>query len=201
MSTGMAARWRITLSDGRDLGRELVKAGLAWWYRKYAAGDWGAEGTRGGYSPGWPWPVDRFGRRPTVGIGKACVTTRQGNFKMIRLFTLLVGGSMLLFSAPGENKAAEVRRNVQGIKATVAQLQDQIIALESQLVSEAGVPAAAKVAVVAPVAATPEGPSPWLVQQARTVVESARQQCKATTKRGSRCSRMAAAEKATCWQH
>src|SRR5688572_10070253 len=31
---------RITLADGRDLGRELVKAGLAWWYRKYAPDDW-----------------------------------------------------------------------------------------------------------------------------------------------------------------
>lgn len=26
----------VTLSDGRSLNRELVKAGLAWWYRKYS---------------------------------------------------------------------------------------------------------------------------------------------------------------------
>ena len=27
----------VLLQDGRRLNRELVKAGLAWWYRKYAA--------------------------------------------------------------------------------------------------------------------------------------------------------------------
>lgn len=26
----------ITLPDGRDLGRELVRAGLAWWYEQYS---------------------------------------------------------------------------------------------------------------------------------------------------------------------
>jgi micrococcal nuclease len=26
----------VTLADGRDLNKELVKAGYAWWYRKYA---------------------------------------------------------------------------------------------------------------------------------------------------------------------
>jgi len=26
----------VVLSDGRDLGQELVRAGLAWWYRKYS---------------------------------------------------------------------------------------------------------------------------------------------------------------------
>lgn len=30
---------RIVLEDGRDLGRELVREGLAWWYRQYAADD------------------------------------------------------------------------------------------------------------------------------------------------------------------
>jgi hypothetical protein len=30
----------VVLPDGRDLGRELVRAGLAWWYRKYAPGDY-----------------------------------------------------------------------------------------------------------------------------------------------------------------
>lgn len=30
----------VLLPDGRSLNRELVKAGLAWWYRKYAAADW-----------------------------------------------------------------------------------------------------------------------------------------------------------------
>ena len=29
----------VTLLDGRVLNHELVKAGLAWWYRKYAPGD------------------------------------------------------------------------------------------------------------------------------------------------------------------
>ncbi len=29
----------VTFSDGRSLNRELVRAGLAWWYRKYAPGD------------------------------------------------------------------------------------------------------------------------------------------------------------------
>src|SRR5262245_8163947 len=30
----------VLLPNGRSLNRELVKAGLAWWYRKYAAADW-----------------------------------------------------------------------------------------------------------------------------------------------------------------
>ena len=110
---------------------------------------------------------------------------------MIRLFTLLLAASLLVFSASNENQAPEIRRTVQGVKATVAQLQDQVIALESQLASGA----------VPPVAATTERPNPQLAQQASTVVESARPQCKETTKRGSRCSRMAAAGKSTCWQH
>jgi endonuclease YncB( thermonuclease family) len=29
----------VALEDGRNLNQELVKAGLAWWYRKYAPGD------------------------------------------------------------------------------------------------------------------------------------------------------------------
>jgi endonuclease YncB( thermonuclease family) len=29
----------IRLPDGRDLNAELVRAGLAWWYRKYAPND------------------------------------------------------------------------------------------------------------------------------------------------------------------
>jgi len=29
----------VTLPDGLDLGQQLVKAGLAWWYEKYAPGD------------------------------------------------------------------------------------------------------------------------------------------------------------------
>lgn len=30
---------RVLLPDGRDLGHELVREGLAWWYRQYAADD------------------------------------------------------------------------------------------------------------------------------------------------------------------
>jgi endonuclease YncB( thermonuclease family) len=29
----------VVLQDGRSLNRELVRAGLAWWYRQYARGD------------------------------------------------------------------------------------------------------------------------------------------------------------------
>lgn len=29
----------VVLSDGRELNRELVKSGYAWWYQKYAPGD------------------------------------------------------------------------------------------------------------------------------------------------------------------
>jgi endonuclease YncB( thermonuclease family) len=37
-------RWRRTvaiviLPDGRNLNREIVRAGLAWWYERYAPGD------------------------------------------------------------------------------------------------------------------------------------------------------------------
>lgn len=120
---------------------------------------------------------------------------------MIRSFTLLLAGSMLVFSAPDENRAAESRQTVQSLKATIAQLQDQIITLESQLAPGAEIPSAPTLAAVPPVAATPERPSRRLVQQAPTGVESARQQCAATTKRGARCSRTAATGKTTCWQH
>ncbi|MCC6743623.1 MAG: thermonuclease family protein [Acidobacteria bacterium] len=30
---------RVTTDDGRDLGQELVRSGLAWWYRRYADDD------------------------------------------------------------------------------------------------------------------------------------------------------------------
>lgn len=136
-----------------------------------------------------------------MGMAEASPTTSQEDFKMTRLVTVLLVASMLLFSAPDENKAAKIRRTVQGLKATVAQLQDQIIVLESQFASGAEIPSAPKVAAVPSVAATPERPSQRLVQQAPTVVESVRQQCAATTKRGARCSRMAATGKTTCWQH
>jgi hypothetical protein len=46
-----------------------------------------------------------------------------------------------------------------------------------------------------------ERPSPQVVRSSSTIIASARQQCKATTKRGARCSRMGATGKATCWQH
>ena len=50
---------------------------------------------------------------------------------MIRLAALLVVG-VSLFAAPNENsKAAQVRGSLKDLKATVAQLQNQIIALES----------------------------------------------------------------------
>ena len=29
----------VILADGRDLNHELVRAGMAWWYRKYAKHD------------------------------------------------------------------------------------------------------------------------------------------------------------------
>jgi len=29
----------VILPDGRNLNQELVRAGLAWWYRQYARGD------------------------------------------------------------------------------------------------------------------------------------------------------------------
>jgi endonuclease YncB( thermonuclease family) len=29
----------VLLPSGRNLGHELVKAGMAWWYRQYARGD------------------------------------------------------------------------------------------------------------------------------------------------------------------
>lgn len=29
----------MKLADGRDLNQELVRSGMAWWYRKYAASD------------------------------------------------------------------------------------------------------------------------------------------------------------------
>jgi micrococcal nuclease len=29
----------VTLPDGRSLNREMVRGGIAWWYRKYAAND------------------------------------------------------------------------------------------------------------------------------------------------------------------
>jgi micrococcal nuclease len=62
----------VLLPDGRSLNRELVNAGLAWWYRHYAAADWllkeletdariSRRGLRRGTTPVPPWEW----RRPT----------------------------------------------------------------------------------------------------------------------------------------
>jgi outer membrane murein-binding lipoprotein Lpp len=102
---------------------------------------------------------------------------------MTRLAALLVAG-VSLFAASSENsKAAQVRRIINDLKATVAQLQNQINALESQLGD------AAQAAAAATPSARPR------------VSEKLRGRCAATTERGTRCSRPAVAGKRTCWQH
>lgn len=67
----------VMLPDGRRLNRELVKAGMAWWYRKYAPSDWLLKGLeadarqagRGLWAdphsiPPWEW------RKPSVQVIK-----------------------------------------------------------------------------------------------------------------------------------
>ena len=38
-----------------------------------------------------------------------------------------------IVSAPDESRTADIRKTIQGVKASIAQLQDQITVLESQL--------------------------------------------------------------------
>lgn len=69
----------VILPDGRSLNRELVKVGLAWWYRKYSkdetlgrleeAARSGKEGLWGDRHPIPPWEFRKQKKKP-IGIGK-----------------------------------------------------------------------------------------------------------------------------------
>ncbi len=112
-----------------------------------------------------------------------------------------------IVSAPDESRTADIRKTIQGVKASIAQLQDQITVLESQLSLLEGrtptVPdantskgSALVVTLLSPAESKvePSGPT-------TKINDTARQQCTGITKKGSRCSRMAAPGQTTCWQH
>src|SRR5262245_60417944 len=70
----------VILSDGRSLNRELVRAGYAWWYRRYSkdlslseleaqarlarAGLWADQQP----TPPWEWRRNSMSRRPAAGL-------------------------------------------------------------------------------------------------------------------------------------
>ncbi len=64
----------VILPDGKNLNREIVDAGLAWWYQKYAPNDWilkaleaGARAKKRGLwmdknpIPPWEWRKNQYG--------------------------------------------------------------------------------------------------------------------------------------------
>ena len=132
---------------------------------------------------------------------------------MLRV-VLLIAVCLPVVCAPDESKSAEIRKTIQGLKATVAQLQDQISVLEAQLASVekadppreqsaiSAIPATARPLATTPAAVVSDSSRARSTQPAAVKLnDTARQQCSATTQRGTRCSRMAVAGKNTCWQH
>jgi hypothetical protein len=96
----------------------------------------------------------------------------------------------------------QLRQALVAMKAKVAELQAQIDQMErllgSTAVSSPGVAlpsTASGLAGVAPSASPARSSSPTGVRGA------VRQQCAATTKKGTRCSRTASPGSAYCWQH
>jgi micrococcal nuclease len=84
----------VTLSDGRSLNREMVRNGLAWWYRKHAANDHALtrleaearQAKRGLWSqadpkPPWEWrkPVALLTTKDVIGNRRSHVY-HQSNF-------------------------------------------------------------------------------------------------------------------------
>lgn len=80
----------VRLPDGRDLNHELVNAGMAWWYRKYAANDvllWSLEqdarqerrGLWADSNPAspWAWRHDRAQVLVAAGRPRANVTHKR----------------------------------------------------------------------------------------------------------------------------
>lgn len=127
----------------------------------------------------------------------------------IRSVFLLLVLCLPFFGAPDNNKTAEVQKTIQGLKATVAQLHDQIFALEAQLGAAENAnltrhqsahdsnPDSSRAALAASGSTTSVGTSQQVVKSNGAT----RQQCTATTKRGTRCLRLASPGKSTCWQH
>ena len=112
-----------------------------------------------------------------------------------------------IVSAPEESRTADIRKTIQGMKASIGQLQDQIAVLELQLSSldangtnsrDANTqnPSAAVVPILSAPESNQSRPAP-----ATKLNDTVRQQCTGITQTGKRCSRMAAAGKTTCWQH
>ena len=126
---------------------------------------------------------------------------------MIAKFLLLTLAACLpLFSAPDDTRAVDVRKTIQGLKSSIAQLQDQIAVLEMQLSSlEANSINARDTNTQSPSAPIVSLSSPTEPSQTRLaptkLKETERQQCTGVTQKGTRCSRMAAPGKTTCWQH
>ena len=64
----------VILPDGTSLNRELVKAGMAWWYRKYAASNWllkelesdARQARRGLWADTQPVPPWNWRKPPTI---------------------------------------------------------------------------------------------------------------------------------------
>jgi hypothetical protein len=71
----------VILPDGRSLNHELVKVGMAWWYRQYGPG---ATGSRG--EGGEAGIMKRSARRDAVGVAPAAkvlsfLTAKAGGFR------------------------------------------------------------------------------------------------------------------------
>mgnify|MGYP001570922630 CR=1 FL=1 len=100
------------------------------------------------------------------------------------------------------DRSDAILRELRSLKAMVADLQSRVERIEKALARGAspGAPLPAPAASAAPTAAQPAEPR---VSPAPTMplTTTTRQQCAATTRRGTRCSRMGQAGSAYCWQH
>jgi hypothetical protein len=145
-----------------------------------------------------------------MGVAK---TVRYNGGSMIgRCLIFVLAACLPLVCQQTDAKAADIRKTIQALKASVAQFQDQIAVLEAQLASVSTTTSTGAPPAVREAHAIPANPTPIIpLQQPATrdvrspeppkLTETARSQCTAVTKRGTRCSRMAAAGKSTCWQH
>ena len=75
----------VMLEDGRNLNQELVRSGMAWWYRKYAKRDTNLESlerhareARAGLwvdadpTPPWNWRKRRQIKKQTIFLDRLC---------------------------------------------------------------------------------------------------------------------------------
>jgi hypothetical protein len=91
----------------------------------------------------------------------------------------------------------EILRELRILKLAISDLQTRVERIEKQL---SAAPRSSQLPA-SNIAPTPSAVAPAAMPSTTGLSGTARQQCAATTKKGTRCSRMAAVGAAYCWQH